>query len=112
MGGKGEIIELMFNEMLTGDQDDPGFQVWRGVIYESLDWQTNATDTGVLSAQCTGLGGAELDPEWDVLLSCRKEAHVYGPCLSKQDDWDSKWATIAGTARTQEYLMMHLACFE
>ena len=43
--------------------------------------------------------------------SCRKDAHVYGPSLSKQDDWDAKQGTIAGTAHTQEYLMLHLAFF-
>ena len=60
---------------------------------------------------CTGLGGGELDEEWDVLLACKKDAHVYGPSLSKQDDWRTKQGTIAGTAHTQEYLMLHLGLF-
>jgi len=53
----------------------------------------------------------ELDDDWDVLLACRKEAHVYGPSLSKQDNWNAKSGTIAGTAHTQEYLLLHLAMF-
>ena len=61
--------------------------------------------------QCTGLGGGELDEEWDVLLACKKEAHVYGPSLSKQDDWNARAGTIAGTAHTQEYLLLHIAMF-
>ena len=64
-----------------------------------------------LDAQCTGLGGGELDDDWDVLLACRKEAHVYGPSLSRQDDWNAKCGTIAGIAHTQEYLLLHLAMF-
>ena len=59
----------------------------------------------------TGLGGGELDKDWDVLLACRKEAHVYGPSLSKQGDWKERAGTIAGTAHTQEYLLLHLAMF-
>ena len=57
------------------------------------------------------MGGGELDEEWDVLLACRKEAHVYGPSLSKQDDWNARAGTIAGTAHTQEYLLLHIAMF-
>ena len=59
--------------------------------------------------QCTGLGGSELDTDWDVLLSCKRAAQVYGPSLSKQDDWVLKAATVAGTAHAQEYLLLHLA---
>ena len=36
---------------------------------------------------------------------------MYGPSLSKQDDWKEKAGTIAGTAHTQEYLLLHLAMF-
>ena len=36
------------------------------------------------------------------------EAHVYGPSLSKHD-WDAKGATVAGSAHTQEYLLLHVA---
>ena len=36
---------------------------------------------------------------------------MYGPSLSKQDDWNAKSGTIAGTAHTQEYLLLHLAMF-
>ena len=36
---------------------------------------------------------------------------MYGPSLSKQDDWNAKCGTIAGTAHTQEYLLLHLAMF-
>ena len=51
---------------------------------ENTGWQLNPTDTGCLDVQCTGLGGGELDKDWEVLLACRKEAHVYAPSLSKQ----------------------------
>ena len=78
---------------------------------ENTGWQLNPTDTGYLDVQCTGLGGGELDKDWEVLLACRKEAHVYGPSLSKQDDWKERAGTIAGTAHTQEYLLLHLAMF-
>ena len=57
------------------------------------------------------MGGGELDEDWDVLLACKKEAHVYGPSLSKQDDWNARAGTIAGTAHTQEYLLLHIAMF-
>ena len=46
---------------------------------ENTSWQLNHTDTGYLDVQCTGLGGGELDKDWEVLLACRKEAHIYGP---------------------------------
>ena len=78
---------------------------------ENTGWQLNPTDTGYLDVQCTGLGGGELDKDWEVLLACKKEAHVYGPSLSKQDDWKEKAGTLAGTAHTQEYLLLHLAMF-
>ena len=84
---------------------------WKQVIMENIGWQLNPTDTGYLDVQCTGLGGGELDKDWEVLLACRKEAHVYGPSLSKQDDWKERAGTIAGTAHTQEYLLLHLAMF-
>ena len=58
-----------------------------------------------------GWGGGELDEDWDVLLACKKEAHVYGPSLSKQDDWNARVGTVAGTAHTQEYLLLHIAMF-
>ena len=41
----------------------------------------------------------------------RSFSDVYRPSLSKQDDWDAKRRTIAGTAHTQEYFMLHLALF-
>ena len=77
----------------------------------SWTWQLNDADPGSLDVQCTGLGGGELDEDWDVLLACKKEAHVYGPSLSKQDDWNARAGTIAGTAHTQEYLLLHIAMF-
>ena len=80
------------------------------VVFENTSWQLNPTDTGYLDAQCTGLGGGELDDDWDVLLACRREAHVYGPSLSKQDDWNARAGTIAGTAHTQGYLSFTLPC--
>ena len=42
-------------------------------------------------------------------IACKRHAQVYGPSLSKQDDWVDKAATVAGTAHTQEYLLLHLA---
>ena len=102
--------ELAINEILASHAD-PKYQDWKKVIMENTGWQLNPTDTGYLDVQCTGLGGGELDKDWEVLLACRKEAHVYGPSLSKQDDWKEKAGTIAGTAHTQEYLLLHLAMF-
>ena len=102
--------ELSINEIISSHAD-PKFRDWQTIICESPHWLLNPTDTGNLIAQCTGLGGGELDEEWDVLLACKKDAHVYGPSLSKQDDWRTKQGTIAGTAHTQEYLMLHLGLF-
>ena len=102
--------ELSINEIISSHAD-PKYRDWQTVIIESTHWLINPTDTGNLIAQCTGLGGSELDEEWDVLLACKKDAHVYGPSLSKQDDWHTKKGTIAGTAHTQEYLMLHLGLF-
>ena len=78
--------ELAINEILASHAD-PKYQDWKKVIMKNTSWQLNRTDTGYLDVQCTGLGGGELDKDWEVLLACRKEAHVYGPSLSKQDDW-------------------------
>ena len=50
-------------------------------------------------------------PQQTRRLECKKEAHVYGPSLSKQDDWNARAGTIAGTAHTQEYLLLHIAMF-
>ena len=54
---------------------------------DNTSWQLNDADPGSLEVQCTGLGGGELDEDWDVLLACKRKHHVYGPSLSKQDDW-------------------------
>ena len=102
--------ELAINEILASHAD-PNYYEWQKVVMENTSWQLNRTDTGYLDVQCTGLGGGELDKDWEVLLACRKEAHVYGPSLSKQDDWRERAGTIAGTAHTQEYLLLHLAMF-
>ena len=102
--------ELAMNEILASHAE-PKYQDWEKVIMENTSWQLNRTDTGYLDVQCTGLGGGELDKDWEVLLACRKEAHVYGPSLSKPDDWKERAGTIAGTAHTQEYLLLHLAMF-
>ena len=64
-----------------------------------------------ITAHARLLGLSSSCPQWEVLLACRREAHVYGPSLSKQDDWKEKAGTIAGTAHTQEYLLLHLAMF-
>ena len=102
--------ELAINEVLASHAD-PQYTDWKIIIMDNTAWQLNPTDPGSLDVQCTGLGGGELDEEWDVLLACRKEAHVYGPSLSKQDDWNASAGTIAGTAHTQEYLLLHIAMF-
>ena len=81
------------------------------MVMDNTSWQLNDADPGSLDVQCTGLGGGELDDDWDILLACKKEAHVYGPSRSKQDDWNARAGTIAGTAHTQEYLLLHIAMF-
>ena len=100
--------ELEINEILASHKDQRYYQ-WKLTIMDNTAWQLNPADTGSLDVQCTGLGGGELDTEWEVLLACKKEAHVYGPSLSKQDDWTAKTGTVAGTAHTQEYLLLHMA---
>ena len=100
--------ELGVNDILASHSNPHYFQ-WQRTVMDHTAWQLNPTDTGYLNVQCTGLGGAELDSDWDVLVACRKEAHVYGPSLSKQDDWPTKSGTVAGTAHTQEYLLLHVA---
>ena len=102
--------ELAINEVLASHAD-PQYTDWKIIIMDNTAWQLNPTDPGSLDVQCTGLGGGELDEEWGVLLACKKEAHVYGPSLSKQDDWNARAGTIAGTAHTQEYLLLHIAMF-
>ena len=83
-------LELAINEILASHAD-PKYIAWKLVIMDHTGWQLNPTDTGYLDVQCTGLGGGELDKEWEVLLSCRREAHVYGPSLSKQDEEGKGW---------------------
>ena len=102
--------ELAINEVLASHAD-PKYTDWKIIVMDNTTWQLNDADPGSLDVQCTGLGGGELDEEWDVLLACKKEAHVYGPSLSKQDDWNARAGTIAGTAHTQEYLLLHIAMF-
>ena len=70
--------ELAINEILASHAD-PNYYEWQKVIMENTSWQLNHTDTGYLDVQCTGLGGGELDKDWEVLLACRKEAHIYRP---------------------------------
>ena len=100
--------ELELNEILSS-QDDPRYKEWQQVIMRHTQWQINPCRTNPVEVQCTGLGGSELDADWDVLISCKRHAQVYGPSLSKQNDWVIKAATVAGTAHTQEYLLLHLA---
>ena len=102
--------ELAINEVLSS-HTDPQYTQWKIIIMDQTAWQLNPTDTGSLDVQCTGLGGSELDQEWEVLLACKKDAHTYGPSLSKQDDWNARNGTIAGTAHAQEYLLLHIAMF-
>ena len=102
--------ELAINEVLAS-HNDPKYTDWKITVMDNTSWQLNDADPGSLEVQCTGLGGGELDEDWDVLMACRKEAHVYGPSLSKQDDWNARVGTVAGTAHTQEYLLLHIAMF-
>ena len=102
--------ELAINEVLAS-HTDPQYTAWKLTVMDNTSWQLNDADPGSLDVQCTGLGGGELDEDWDVLLACKKEAHVYGPSLSKQDDWNARAGTVAGTAHTQEYLLLHIAMF-
>ena len=94
---------------ILADHSNPNYFLWQRTIMDHAAWQLNPTDPGYLEVQCTGLGGAELDADWDVLVACKKEAHVYGPSLSKQDDWNARAGTVAGSAHTQEYLLLHVA---
>ena len=100
--------ELVVSDFLA-DHSNPQYFLWQHTVMNHAAWQLNPTDTGYLEVQCTGLGGAELDADWDVLVACKKEAHVYGPSLSKQDDWLARAGTVAGSAHTQEYLLLHVA---
>ena len=100
--------EVSISDILA-DHSNPKYFLWQCTIMEHAAWQLNPTDPGYLEVQCTGLGGAELDADWDVLVACKKEAHDYGPSLSKQDDWNDRAGTVAGTAHTQEYLLLHVA---
>ena len=100
--------ELELNEILASHRD-LRYSEWKNIIMANPDWQRNAAQAKATEIQCSGLGGAELDVDWDVLLACKRHAHVYGPSLSKQDDWPTRAATVAGTAHTQEYLMLHIA---
>ena len=102
--------ELAINEVLAS-HTDPQYTAWKITVMDNTSWQLNDADPGSLEVQCTGLGGGELDEDWDVLLACKKEAHVYGPSLSKQDDWNARAGTVAGTAHAQEYLLLHIAMF-
>ena len=59
--------ELAINEILASHAD-PKYNDWKLVIMENTGWQLNPTNTGYLDVQCTGLGGGELDKDWEVLL--------------------------------------------
>ena len=100
--------ELGISDILA-NHSNPQYFLSQRTVMDHAAWQLNPTDTGYLEVQCTGLGGAELDADWDVLVACKKEAHVYGPSLSKQDDWPARAGTVAGSAHTQEYLLLHVA---
>ena len=63
-----ENPELTINEILAS-HSDPKYSEWKAVVFESNIWQLNPTDTGYLDAQCTGLGGGELDDDWECQLS-------------------------------------------
>ena len=41
---------------------------------ENTGWQLNPTDTGHLDVQCTGLGGGELDKDWESPLGMQKRS--------------------------------------
>ena len=91
--------ELELNEILSS-QDDPRYKEWQHVIMRHQQWQANPCRTNPVEMQCTGLGGSELDADWDVLMSCKRHAQVYGPSLSKQDDWLIKAASGRDGAHT------------
>ena len=96
--------ELAINEVLSS-HTDPQYTQWKIIIMDQTAWQLNPTDTGSLDVQCTGLGGSELDQEWEVLLACKKDAHTYGPSLRKQDDWNARRAQL------QALPMLKNTCF-
>ena len=106
----GNAERVAINEVLAS-HTDPQYTDWKITVMDNASWRLNDADPGSLEVQCTGLGGGELDEDWDVLLVCKKEAHVYGPSLSKQDDWNARAGTVAGTAHTQEYLLLHIVMF-
>ena len=81
--------ELATNEVLASHAD-PKYTDWKIMVMDNTSWQLNDADPGSLDVQCTGLGGGELDDDWDILLACKKEAHVYGPSLSKQERLECK----------------------
>ena len=97
--------ELELNEILAS-HIDPKYKEWQKIVMLHTEWQDNPNKVETSEVQCTGLGGAELDAGWDALIACKRHAQVYGPSLSRQDDWVDKAATVAGTAHTQEYLLV------
>ena len=58
---------MAINEVLASHAD-PQYTDWKIIIMDNTTWQLNPTNAGSLDVQCTGLGGGELDEEWDVLL--------------------------------------------
>ena len=64
--------ELAINEVLASHAD-PKYTDWKITVMDNTAWQLNDADPGSLDVQCTGLGGGELDEEWDVLLACKKD---------------------------------------
>ena len=70
--------ELVVSDFLA-DHSNPQYFLWQHTVMNHAAWQLNPTDTGCLEVQCTGLGGAELDADWDVLVACKKRRMSMGP---------------------------------
>ena len=102
--------ELAINEILAS-HTDPKYTDWKIIVMDNTTWQLNDADQGPWTFSALGWVEENSMKIGDVLLACKKEAHVYGPSLSKQDDWNARAGTIAGTAHTQEYLLLHIAMF-
>ena len=67
--------ELAINEVLAS-HTDPQYTDWKITVMDNTSWQLNDADPGSLEVQCTGLGGGQLDEDWDVLLACKKK-HMF-----------------------------------
>ena len=79
--------ELATNEILAS-HTDPKYTDWKIIVMDNTSWQLNDADPGSLDIQCTGLGGGELDEEWDgdILISAgRSMAFGNWEALPRED---------------------------